>query len=481
MPPVITPATSSSSSLKSPHTFSANALTHNVVSQPQNTDTVMRDAGVERSGDDMRASAQSPRLCPTQMLMQAWIDRACDQAEKIARAQLCDQMRAVGVVAAAPATTPALVVQGDLILNNVPNLRELPDGLRVKGVLSIQYCEHLERLPAGLSIEKTLELVACNQLVSLPPGLRLGGGLSILCCDALRDLPLGLQVQGAFRMEYCSGVRELPEGMFIKDNLHIFNCGDLVRIKPNTVIGTNLYLNACPRLAGLPENVRVGGDVIWINCPVLNNLPSSLYVGGTLSLGRLSLGRLSLGRLNNLAQNVDSVTVFLRAYLQSGGGEGKLMIKVLGMHEHSALTVAATHLLESFKAEKQALLNAVRPTDVSASRFSFAGYFAQPQPVGLTGMRLSEKAVEADEILGSSPAYRFYTVQKPAMRLMSQMLWGREAAIGSYFALAKRNNSARLPTLPPSIELVIRSMAVAPEPLASNVPDPLRAPDVNWP
>lgn len=471
MPSVITPATSSPSSLESPHTFSANALTHNVVSQTQHTDTVMRDALVERSADDMRASAQSPRLCPAQTLMQAWINQACDQTEKIARVQLCEKMRAVGVVATATATTPALVVQGDLILNHVPNLRELPDVLRVKGVLSIQYCEHLERLPAGLSIEKALELVACNQLVSLPPGLRLGGGLRILCCDALRELPRGLQVQGAFRMEYCSGVRELPEGMFIKDNLHIFNCGDLVRIKPNTVIGNNLDLNACPNLAGLPENLRVGGNVTLTNCSALNSLPSRLYVGGTLSLGNL----------NNLAQNVHSVIAFLRAYLQSGGAEGKLMIKVLGMHEHSALTVAATHLLESFKAEKQALLNAVQSADVGAPRFSFAGYFAQPQPVGSTELRLSEKAVEANEILGSSAAYRLYMVQKPVMRLMSQMLWGREAAIGSYFALAKGNNSARLPTLPPSIELAIRSMAVAPEPLASNVPDPLRAPDVDWP
>lgn len=116
-----------------------------------------------------------------------------------------------------PITAHAIVV-GDLNVEGVSNLTDLPESLTVEGSLLLR----------GTSIRL------------LPPKLRVTRNVELEGCDSLRKLAEDLNVGGDLDLELCSSLTKLPRKLFVGGNLYLF--GTAVRhIPKSAIIGGSVY------------------------------------------------------------------------------------------------------------------------------------------------------------------------------------------------------------------------------------------------
>ena len=103
-----------------------------------------------------------------------------------------------------------LVVNGDLLLDDNPQLVNLPRGLVVKGKLSLYKC--------GVS--------------SIPPDIQVGGDLCLISCP-IKELPRNLKVGGSLELFHNRLISALPEGLIVGDILDVRGCTSLTTVPTN--------------------------------------------------------------------------------------------------------------------------------------------------------------------------------------------------------------------------------------------------------
>lgn len=197
-----------------------------------------------------------------------------------------------------------LSVPVGLSLEGLPNLHHIPDSLMCQGILSIRQCP-IDRLPATLQQLEELHLVDLP-CVQLPPGLRIKGNLTLEDLPNLTELPSDLQVGGCCELRNV-GIVTLPTLIAASEGIWIRECQRFVGFRPGTKVLGGLCLVNCPEFRNLPENMQVNGRLnIW-ECPNCDWVPAqSLAMGTHLKslprLSRLPEGFTSQGdlRLENL-------------------------------------------------------------------------------------------------------------------------------------------------------------------------------------
>lgn len=165
----------------------------------------------------------------------------------------------------------SLQVEGDLEIDGCP-ISELPDGLVVSGNL------HLRNLPIrhlpNISVGGSLEIVRCPNLKTIPNGVKVAKNLKIVRCNVER-------IEDSFRVGNKITIRNCPIKDFLITPqrcraLSFQSCDRLEGLskRGNRKIELNLLLiDGCKSFSSLPEGIRIASPCRLSNLPSLKSLP----------------------------------------------------------------------------------------------------------------------------------------------------------------------------------------------------------------
>jgi hypothetical protein len=136
------------------------------------------------------------------------------------------------------ALPPDMSVAGNLVLQNLPQLRSLPSGLHVAGTLVLDYCERLESIPSTVCID---------------------GGLWINDCDSITELPRSsVEFCTEIEIAHCANFRTLPENTTYHNGpVTLLHCKSLTTLPNNMTVCGRLRANHCVNLKTIPATLCV--------------------------------------------------------------------------------------------------------------------------------------------------------------------------------------------------------------------------------
>lgn len=189
----------------------------------------------------------------------------------------------------------SIVVQGDVLGlfstlvksdkdNKIYSIYNLPTGLTVDN-LRIKNNQKLTSLPQDLTVTKELLLDNLPNLRELPKNLR-AHRLSLSQLPAIRSLPDTVTADEIF-LDNCSGITELSAACLskLKAGLAIRYCNALKRLPDNLTIDGDLFLLSNSNLERLPDNLHVVYNLTVLNTAI-TELPSTLIVEGRVIVKR---------------------------------------------------------------------------------------------------------------------------------------------------------------------------------------------------
>ncbi|MBV9125356.1 MAG: hypothetical protein JO112_18530 [Planctomycetes bacterium] len=178
-----------------------------------------------------------------------------------------------------------LQVQGNLDLSNTPHLTRLPAGLQVRR-LNLSGCTNLTALPAGMKCYQ-LDLQGSG-IRSLPEDLQVEFKLDLENCPQLRSLPTGLKV-GSLVLRGCTALNALPEGLevYFLDLQGCTQLQHWPR-RAAVHIG-RLNARGCTRLTSLPWWLKKLAQLDLSDCPNIRELPKGLEVTSWLDLAHTGI------------------------------------------------------------------------------------------------------------------------------------------------------------------------------------------------
>lgn len=118
----------------------------------------------------------------------------------------------------------------------------------------------------------------------LPDGLVVNGNLYLYGLTELKNLPNDLTVHGDLYLSGCAGITKLPDDLIVDGSLYLHDCTGLTHLRDGLVVNRNLYLPGCTGLKNLPNNLIVHRDINLHGCINLTNLPDDLIVDGEIIL-----------------------------------------------------------------------------------------------------------------------------------------------------------------------------------------------------
>ncbi|KAM2913960.1 hypothetical protein COP2_044545 [Malus domestica] len=191
-----------------------------------------------------------------------------------------------------------------LVLENIPGLLTLPEGLTASACLS------------------SLKILSCPKLRSLPLQIRnltALKSLTIRCCEELSSLPQTLQNLKALEsleISNCHSIISMPDGwiggLSSLRTLSIENCSNLTSLSSSLerlTLLEHLTIMFCPNLGSSPEGVQHLSSLrslILLSCPWFDSLPEGLQHVRTLHC--LKIGScLNLTALPEWFEGLDSL------------------------------------------------------------------------------------------------------------------------------------------------------------------------------
>jgi hypothetical protein len=114
----------------------------------------------------------------------------------------------------------------------------LPNAV-IEGDLNVEGVSALTDLPPALTVEGRL-LLRGTRIRSLPSHLRVGGSIELEGCTSLQTLAEDIVVGGDLDLELCSNLIELPERLVVRGDLYLFGTS-VRRIPRGTEIGGSVY------------------------------------------------------------------------------------------------------------------------------------------------------------------------------------------------------------------------------------------------
>ncbi|XP_068313985.1 putative disease resistance protein RGA1 [Pyrus communis] len=167
-----------------------------------------------------------------------------------------------------------------LVLENIPGLLTLPEGLTASACLS------------------SLKILSCPKLRSLPLQIRnltALKSLTIRCCEELSSLPQtsqNLKALESLEISNCHSIISMPDGwiggLCSLRTLSIENCSNLTSLSSSLerlTLLEHLTIMFCPNLGPFPEGVQHLSSLrslILLSCPWFDSLPEGLQNVRTL-------------------------------------------------------------------------------------------------------------------------------------------------------------------------------------------------------
>ncbi len=112
-----------------------------------------------------------------------------------------------------------LIVEHTLDMQGCTGLTSLTGKLVVKGALGFRKCINLTQLSDDLEIGSHLNLNRCKNFSNFPKGVKkINGNLVAQHCPALKQLPDGLEITGDLYL-LNSGIKNLPKGLKVRGHL----------------------------------------------------------------------------------------------------------------------------------------------------------------------------------------------------------------------------------------------------------------------
>jgi len=162
-------------------------------------------------------------------------------------------------------------------------IKELPDKLHIKGDAYFGNTQ-IEKLPDDLRVEGELGLTGCANLKALPEGLSVGKSILANQCRALVSLPSSMQVQGDLFLGDAVSLEKLPDQLEVAGVLECSGCSLLWSAGTSVHVGGNAFFSMCVSLGSLPEDLDVGGDLDLFGCARLSVIPGEVFVGASFLL-----------------------------------------------------------------------------------------------------------------------------------------------------------------------------------------------------
>jgi len=197
-----------------------------------------------------------------------------------------------------------LTVNHELILDDSPNLKEIPDDLTLglNSSLQAMHCDSLERISGKISVGQGLSVGSCPKLVTIGEGLRVANAFDASNCTSLKKLPADFLVGRELCLYGCKALEEIPDnvnGPAFARYISLQNCVNLKKL-PSSLETHKLNLFSCTSLKRLPDHLNV--DILNLKgCDSLECLPEDMKVDQTF------LHSINLSSKEQLKKDLDRV------------------------------------------------------------------------------------------------------------------------------------------------------------------------------
>lgn len=186
-------------------------------------------------------------------------------------------------------TLPENLEVESLNLTGCTNLQSLPASLKVKHRLVIDQCPNIHELPRGLRLQ---ELSARSSgLTSLPDDLQVTVALDLTNCTELTHLPPGLTAT-KWVLTGCRNLESLPEHL----TAHFFdisNCPLIDKLPDHGSLTLGwLNMQNCFRIREIPAWVGPIAGLNVFGCASLHTLPETLEVRSWIDIGGTQISSL---------------------------------------------------------------------------------------------------------------------------------------------------------------------------------------------
>ncbi|GEM_PF-3333024 len=189
-----------------------------------------------------------------------------------------------------------ITVIGDVTLDKIDHLKELPDHLTIRGNLKIEQCYHLASLGNSLTVEGNLDCHCSMSSVTVGNHLRVTGEVDFgnTCLTAIGDhcsmgggfmgtsvglATIGICFKVGGRLILSSRrLTSIGDGLSVGGSVHIDHCSKLTSL-PKEMSAEGLYVTSCKNLVSLPEGMRIALDLVISGCPYLTTVPNRALIG----------------------------------------------------------------------------------------------------------------------------------------------------------------------------------------------------------
>lgn len=163
-----------------------------------------------------------------------------------------------------------VMIRGDLLLPDNPELRRLPDILAVTGTVNLSNCINLEVVPSQLFANRVF--LDGTRIRELPERM-IADSVDLTECTNIKELPAGIHAR-ILKAPGCSALDRIPPSLtFASLDLS----GSAICELPGSLTITHeLRLRNCERLSVLAEGMTVGGSIDVRGCDMLFTMPRSI-------------------------------------------------------------------------------------------------------------------------------------------------------------------------------------------------------------
>jgi len=176
----------------------------------------------------------------------------------------------------------------ELVLLDLPQLRELPKGLRARSII-ISDCENLKLIPnetiVGLEV---LSITRCHSLKEIPGKVAesVQDTIEISSCPSLKYV-LGDKIETKqCSIHSCEKLHVIPEVVKVDGTVTLANNNSLVHLPRVLEAGRDLNIGMCPNVHILPSNLVVEGD-LYLEHSGVRVIHNGIFVGGSILIGEL--------------------------------------------------------------------------------------------------------------------------------------------------------------------------------------------------
>ncbi|AQT06265.1 hypothetical protein [Acetobacter persici] len=163
---------------------------------------------------------------------------------------------------------------GSFAIFNLPDLAEIPEGVRADDSFDVHYCHSLTTLPLSINPARQIGVRHCNSFEKFPAGNYRAAYIGLEDLPKLNSISSGLKTNGDLLIRRCPSLASLSN-IEAWNQLLISECGGLKTIGHGVKTGI-LTVAASQNFEALPDDIgqTVSVGIIVTDAPKLSTLPA---------------------------------------------------------------------------------------------------------------------------------------------------------------------------------------------------------------